>query len=156
MCLFSVGHAVSKPSPARQRVSLNDTTSNGIWGMMPASAGDAPTALKPLKHATPRNATRTTSSLTEGLYLLVRSNSSKLWRFKYRFGGKEKLLSFGDNPREKSPIVTTFVEAASASHANRLASFDEGPAWLMFRRRGRRPVASWSWTKFRLQRWFCY
>jgi len=31
----------------------------------------------------------------EGLYLLVQPNSSKLWRMKYRFSGKEKLLSFG-------------------------------------------------------------
>lgn len=31
----------------------------------------------------------------EGLFLLVRPNGSKLWRFKYRFDGKEKLLSFG-------------------------------------------------------------
>ena len=34
----------------------------------------------------------------EGLYLLVRPNGSKLWRFKYRFAGKEKLLSFGMYP----------------------------------------------------------
>ena len=34
----------------------------------------------------------------EGLYLLVRPNGSKLWRFKYRFDGKEKLLSFGAIP----------------------------------------------------------
>ncbi|MCA3514552.1 MAG: DUF4102 domain-containing protein, partial [Rhodobacter sp.] len=31
----------------------------------------------------------------EGLYLLVRPNGSKLWRMKYRFDGKEKLLSLG-------------------------------------------------------------
>lgn len=31
----------------------------------------------------------------EGLFLLVRPNGSKLWRLKYRFNGKEKLLSFG-------------------------------------------------------------
>jgi len=31
----------------------------------------------------------------EGLYVLVRPNGSKLWRLKYRFGGKEKLLSIG-------------------------------------------------------------
>jgi hypothetical protein len=30
-----------------------------------------------------------------GLFLLVMPNGSKLWRLKYRFGGKEKLLSFG-------------------------------------------------------------
>ncbi|MGE5174087.1 MAG: Arm DNA-binding domain-containing protein, partial [Betaproteobacteria bacterium] len=34
----------------------------------------------------------------QGLYLLVKPNGGKLWRFKYRFGGKEKLLSFGTYP----------------------------------------------------------
>lgn len=33
-----------------------------------------------------------------GLYLLVRPNVSKLWRMKYRFDGKEKLLAFGRYP----------------------------------------------------------
>ncbi|MCP8893296.1 tyrosine-type recombinase/integrase, partial [Sphingomonas faeni] len=90
----------------------------------------------------------------EGLYLLVRPNGSKLWRFKYRFAGKEKLLSFGQYPgvgladarlrraeakvalgqgldpgaRDKPPAVMTFEEAARAWHANRLASLDEGHA----------------------------
>lgn len=35
----------------------------------------------------------------EGLYVLVRPNGSKLWRLKYRFGGKEKLLSIGAYPK---------------------------------------------------------
>lgn len=34
----------------------------------------------------------------DGLFLLVKSNGSKLWRLKYRVGGKEKLLSFGQYP----------------------------------------------------------
>ena len=34
----------------------------------------------------------------EGLFLLVQPNGTKLWRLKYRFGGKEKLLSFGAYP----------------------------------------------------------
>jgi integrase len=34
----------------------------------------------------------------QGLYLLVRPNGSKLWRMKYRYEGKEKLLSFGSYP----------------------------------------------------------
>jgi integrase len=34
----------------------------------------------------------------EGLYLLVQPNGSKLWRMKYRFAGKEKVLSFGAYP----------------------------------------------------------
>lgn len=33
-----------------------------------------------------------------GLYLLVNPNGSRWWRFKYRFEGKEKLLSFGVYP----------------------------------------------------------
>lgn len=31
-----------------------------------------------------------------GLYLEVKSTGSKLWRFRYRFDGKEKLLSVGN------------------------------------------------------------
>ncbi|WP_408870168.1 Arm DNA-binding domain-containing protein [Gluconobacter japonicus] len=34
----------------------------------------------------------------QGPYLLVMSNDAKLWRLKYRFGGKEKTLSFGGYP----------------------------------------------------------
>jgi Arm DNA-binding domain len=33
-----------------------------------------------------------------GLFLLVQPSGSKLWRMKYRFAGKEKLLSFGAYP----------------------------------------------------------
>lgn len=33
-----------------------------------------------------------------GLFLLVTPSGGKLWRFKYRFAGKEKLLSFGAYP----------------------------------------------------------
>lgn len=33
-----------------------------------------------------------------GLFLLASPNGSRWWRFKYRFGGKEKLLSFGTYP----------------------------------------------------------
>ena len=34
-----------------------------------------------------------------GLFLLVSPSGGKWWRFKYRFGGKEKLLSFGTYPQ---------------------------------------------------------
>lgn len=34
----------------------------------------------------------------EGLFLLVQPNGAKLWRMKYRYRGKEKLLSFGAYP----------------------------------------------------------
>ncbi len=35
---------------------------------------------------------------TDGLYLLVPVSGGRWWRFKYRFNGKEKLLSFGTYP----------------------------------------------------------
>ena len=47
-----------------------------------------------------------------GLYLHVMANGSKLWRLKYRFGGKEKLLAIGAYPE---------VSLASARDARRLA-----------------------------------
>ncbi len=34
----------------------------------------------------------------EGLYVLVKVNGSKLWQFKYRLHGKERLLSIGIYP----------------------------------------------------------
>jgi hypothetical protein len=33
-----------------------------------------------------------------GLYLLVQPNGSRLWRLKYRYSGKEKLLALGRYP----------------------------------------------------------
>lgn len=34
----------------------------------------------------------------DGLHLLINPTGSRLWRLKYRFGGKEKLLSLGAYP----------------------------------------------------------
>lgn len=90
----------------------------------------------------------------EGLYLLVRASGSKLWRFKYRFAGKEKLLAFGAYPavglaearlrraeakvtlgkgvdpgaKEAPAAIRTFEVAARAWHDNRSASLDAGHA----------------------------
>lgn len=89
-----------------------------------------------------------------GLYLLVRPNGSKLWRFKYRFDSKEKLLSLGRYPdlgladarlrREEAKLALrqgrdpgakaergeamTFEKAARAWYQHRLASLDPGHA----------------------------
>lgn len=35
----------------------------------------------------------------EGLYLLVKTTGSKLWRLKYRFGGKEKTTLLAVTPK---------------------------------------------------------
>lgn len=93
----------------------------------------------------------------EGLFLLVQRNGSKLWRMKYRYHGKERLLSFGSYPgigiaaaRElrriakgalaegKDPMVhkpgrdfddgKTFKTVASMWHNNRASSLDPAHA----------------------------
>ena len=35
----------------------------------------------------------------DGLYLLIRTNGSRLWRFAYRFGGKQKQIALGAYPQ---------------------------------------------------------
>ncbi|MDF1817651.1 MAG: integrase arm-type DNA-binding domain-containing protein [Immundisolibacteraceae bacterium] len=45
-----------------------------------------------------------------GLYLLVKKNGSRYWRYKYRFGGKEKTLALGVYPR------VTLKQAREAHH----------------------------------------
>ncbi len=56
----------------------------------------------PLKELEVRYATKRSKDYKladgQGLYLLVRPTGSRLWRMKYRFDGKEKLLSFGRYP----------------------------------------------------------
>jgi integrase len=46
-----------------------------------------------------------------GLHLLVRPNGGKYWRLKFRYAGKEKLLSFGHYP------TTTLAEARARREA---------------------------------------
>ena len=94
---------------------------------------------------------------SEGLFLLVQPNGAKLWRMKYRFAGKEKLLSFGAYPalgiaaaREKrraakallaegrDPMLAkgqvtseggdTFFAVASRWHENRKTALDPAHA----------------------------
>lgn len=48
-----------------------------------------------------------------GLHLLVKPNGSKLWRFRYRFAGRENMLSFGAFPE------TTLAEAREERDAAR-------------------------------------
>lgn len=49
----------------------------------------------------------------DGLFLLVKTNESRLWRFKYRFGGKEKLLALGEYP------LVTLKEARARTYEAR-------------------------------------
>jgi hypothetical protein len=49
-----------------------------------------------------------------GLYLLIQSNGSKLWRLAYRTNGKQKTLSFGRYPTVPVAEARTKSEAAKA------------------------------------------
>ncbi len=48
----------------------------------------------------------------DGLYIELRPNGGKWWRFKYRFDGKEKLLSFGTYP--EVPLTLARARRAEA------------------------------------------
>lgn len=50
----------------------------------------------------------------QGLTLLVRANGSKLWRFRYRFAGKEKMLSLGAYPEVSISDARESRDAARA------------------------------------------
>lgn len=63
------------------------TPKEGIMSMTDVKARTAKAKEKPYK-----------LSDSDGLFLLVTPAGGKWWRFKYRFGGKEKLLSFGTYP----------------------------------------------------------
>ncbi len=54
----------------------------------------------------------------QGLFLLVNPSGSKLWRFKYRFGGKEKLISLGTFPEISLAEARERRDAARKQVAN--------------------------------------
>jgi len=78
----------------------------------------------PLSDATCRNAKGRDKpyKLSDGggLYLYVTPNGSRLWRQKYRFNGKEKLLSFGPYPAIRITEAREKSEAAKRQLANGL------------------------------------
>ena len=53
----------------------------------------------------------------EGLFVLVKANGSKLWQFKYRIYGKERLLSIGVYPDVSLAQARKAKEAARAKVA---------------------------------------
>lgn len=71
----------------------------------------------------------------EGLFLLIQPNGSKLWRMKYRFGGKERLLSFGAYPalglaaaREKRTVAKALLTEGKDPMRNKSEAHPEGGA----------------------------
>jgi len=70
-----------------------------------------------------------------GLFLLVQPNGSKLWRMKYRYDGKEKLLSFGAYPtlgiaaaREKRDTAKALLAEGKDPGSTRVIEVGEGDA----------------------------
>jgi len=49
-----------------------------------------------------------------GLFLIISISGTKLWRMKYKLGGKEKLLSFGPYPDVTIKAVRDARDAARA------------------------------------------
>ena len=60
----------------------------------------------------------------DGLYLLVSPAGHRGWRFKYFFGGKEKLLSFG-----RYPEITLKIARERRLEARRLSLWERIPAF---------------------------
>lgn len=60
-----------------------------------------------------------------GLYLLVSNTGSKLWRMKYRYFGKEKLLSIG-----QYPLVTLQEAREERDRARKLLASHQDPSLL--------------------------
>lgn len=113
-----------------------------------------------IKYATPRKSPYKLFD-GRGLYLLVQPGGTKLWRMKYHFDGKEKVLNFGKYPevtaavarqkrtdakaalkegvdpgisRARPDAPTTFEPIARAWHANRAESLDAAHASRVIRR----------------------
>ena len=113
-----------------------------------------------IKYATPRKSPYKLFD-GRGLYLLVQPGGTKLWRMKYRFDGKEKVLNFGKYPEVAAVVArqkrkdakaklkegvdpgvslsrpdapTTFEPIARAWHANRAESLDAAHASRVIRR----------------------
>jgi integrase len=82
-----------------------------------------------------------------GLYLLVKPNGSKLWRFKYRFGGGEKLISLGKYPE-------TSLKLARDKRTSKRAMLDAEPPIDPSEERKSRNAALVSSFKAVGDRWF--
>lgn len=54
----------------------------------------------------------------DGLFELVKPNGARLWQFKYRLGGKEKLLPIGPYPQVGLAQARTRRDAARSIVAN--------------------------------------
>jgi len=66
----------------------------------------------------------------EGLYMLISPSGSRLWRMKYRYGGKEKLLSLG-----KYPEISLKAARDLRYQARKLLDDGQDPSYVKQQRR---------------------
>ena len=71
-----------------------------------------------IKNAKPKDK-EYTIGVSDGLFILIKPSGSKLWRFRYSFGGKRYLLSLGKYP-------ATTIKIAKAKHREYLNLIDDG------------------------------
>ena len=64
----------------------------------------------------------------KGLFLLVKTDSSKFWLFRYHFEGKENTLSFGRYPENSLEVARNKVAEALKSLARDISPSDERKA----------------------------
>lgn len=91
-----------------------------------------------------------------GLFLLVKPNGSRWWRLKYRFEGKEKLLSFGIYPDVTLAQARTQRDAARSLLAQGIDPSVQRKADELARKRERastfRAVSN-TWYELNAKRW---
>lgn len=86
---------------------------------------------------------------SEGLHVLVTANGSLLWRFAYRFGGKQKLLALG-----AYPFVTLAEARAARMEAKRLLKEGRDPSHERKMEKRRKRVADGHTFEAVANEWF--
>lgn len=91
----------------------------------------------------------------DGLYLLVTPAGGKLWRLRYRFGGKEKLLAFGaypevslldarDRRHEARKLLANGIDPAAQKKAARIAKAGQNSFEVVTRAWHQHTRAKWT------------
>lgn len=108
-------------SDTLRRRPHRSTPIGGIAGGIEGSLGKAippmPLSDAAVRNLKPRERPYKVSDF-DGLFVLVKPNGSRLWQFKYRIGGKEKLLSIGPYPETSLAQARAKRDAARSMVAN--------------------------------------
>jgi integrase len=89
----------------------------GIEGSLGKAIPPMPLTDTAIRNLKPREKPYKVSDF-DGLFVLVKPSGSRLWQFKYRIGGKEKLLSIGPYPETSLAQARAKRDAARSMVAN--------------------------------------